>query len=179
MRKFNWTRTGFSLVIMMFCSSGWLFSQAISSEGDAIFAMMKPLIGKQFKGSFPNSSVYDEQHFSTVYDGKFIRNIHFVKDETGKILYEGETIFARDLQKGTVQFWYWNTTGGYVVGSLVLEGQRIMVTGKNTGPANQTPEVKSSMWDISADGYVASSYFLKDGNWEEQWTMEYKASPKQ
>lgn len=160
-----------SLFIVL--SSTLALAQSEPEQQD-VFLRLTPLLGKTFKASFPNSEMTDEQQFEAVYGGKFIRNIHRVRNAVGKVVYEGETLFAKDHKTNGIVFWYWNSTGGYVEGQLKIEEERLSVYGENHGPAGQIAEVRSSMYNISEKGYTSEAFFLKDGVWEPRWVMTFK-----
>ncbi len=138
------------------------------------FESMRPLVGHTFVAIFPNGKMTDTQHFEWVYGGKFIRNVHHVRNEKGEVVYEGETIFAYDQKQKRLTYYYFNATGGYLTGYAVTENGRQIWYGENHADAAQTDETKSAIWDVSAAGYKATQYFRKEGEWQEQWTMSFE-----
>ena len=161
----------------IFCLS---WGNAYCGEGESkeaapsYFQLMKPLVGQSFEGVFPDGKLTDEQRYEWVYGDKFIRNVHFVRTQAGEVVYQGETIFAFDREKGRPVFWYWNVTGGYLTGWAEERQGRLVWHAENHADPGQVKETRSVVWDISENGYKATQLFLKDGRWEEQWTMEYR-----
>lgn len=164
----------FSLNFLCIFIGGFCWVHAGDSEADKVFQALKPLVGQSFKADFPQGGMSDEHIYSAVFDGKFIRDVHYVRNQEGKVVYEGETIFARDPENDTVVWWYWNSTGGYLTGTVVLEDGKLLVVGDNHGPENQTQKVRSYLSQIQAKGYQTTAYFWKDEAWVEQWTMKFQ-----
>lgn len=161
--------------LMLFCTMIAMPQETAEAGKEASnpFQSMLPLVGHSYLGTFPNGKMTDEQHFQWVYDGKFVRNVHYVRNQKGEVVYEGETIFAYDREKKRLVYWYWNITGGYLTGWAESENGRQVWYGKNHADAAQTKESKSAVWDVSPESYKATQYFRKDGEWQEQWSMTY------
>ncbi len=137
------------------------------------FAPLASLVQHDWVTLFPDGKTSDTQRFEWIYSGKFMRNTHWVKNAEGKVIYEGETIYAWDFQAKRVAWFYFNTTGGHLVGHLEEADGRMMIYGVNNSPDGQTSEVKGA-WIIRADSYDSVSYFKKDGEWVEQMTVTFK-----
>lgn len=136
-----------------------------------------PLVGKTFIGAFPEGGAVDEQRFEWVYQGKFLRNTHEVKGPKGRVVYKGETIYAWNLKTGKIDWFYWNLTGGYIVGTMERVGDDFVFEGVNTAPSPQPQRVKGRLRNFSEDGFESVSYFLRDDRWEERFTIQFR--PKQ
>lgn len=137
------------------------------------FKSFAPLIGKQWVAQFPGGGS-DTQMFEWVYEGKFLRNSHFVKNAEGKKVYEGETIFAWDFKEKKVAWWYWNTTGGHIIGIMWPEDGKLIFEGENNAPGGQTSKVRGAFL-MSKDTWTSVQYFWKDGAWVKQGEMSFKA----
>ena len=154
--------------------SAFLISTGFAQEEAGNLEALKPLVGHTYVGTFPNGDFVDVQTYEWVFGNKFIRNTHEVRNGEGKAIYAGEAIYAVDPKTGELVFWYWNTTGGFVEGSVAEEDGKLIAKGENHGQKGQVDEVRSAMWDIEPGSYKAASYFLKEGTWQEQWTMTFK-----
>jgi hypothetical protein len=131
------------------------------------------LCGRTFVAPFPDGDLTDTQTFAWMLGGHFVRNRHTVSNAEGKVLYEGETVYTVDARSGDVVWWYWNTTGGYVVGTLTVEGERVVFEGENHAPEGQPVRVRGAWEQISAEGLVSTSYFEEEGGWRERFRMKF------
>lgn len=136
------------------------------------FKALSPLVGKTWVGSFPGGAS-DTQKFEWLYNGKFLRNTHWVKNAGGDVVYEGETVFAWDHKKKTVVWWYWNTTGGHMTGTLWEEDGAYMFEGENNAPDGQTAKARGA-YLIGKDSWTSVQYFWKDGAWQKQGEVVFK-----
>ena len=132
-----------------------------------------PLVGPIWAGSFPGGELVDEQRFEWVYGGKFLRNVHQVKNPTGEVVYEGETIYAWDPTSEEIVWWYWNTTGGFITGTLTEHGGSWLAEGTNHAPPPQPTEVRSEL-RIGDGSWESVSYFPKDGEWTERFRITFR-----
>lgn len=120
-----------------------------------------------------NEQVHDEQRFEWVYGGKFVRNPHWVKDASGKVVYEGETIYAFDPREQRLVWWYWNATGGFILGTAEWSGAHAEFVGENHAPGTQTERVRSTA-DLGDGEWKSTGWFWKDGVWVEQGKRTYR-----
>ncbi len=98
-------------------------------------AIFSPLVGRDWVAEFPGNNVTDTQRFEWVLGARFLRNVHHVR-AGGKVVYEGETIYAWDQRAQRIVWWYWNSTGGYVTGTIAIrEDGAIATEGENHGPS--------------------------------------------
>jgi hypothetical protein len=126
-----------------------------------------PLVGTPWLGRFPDGALIDEQRFEWVYGGRFLRNTHRVRNAAGEVVYEGETIIAWDPSNDRIAWWYWNTTGGHITGTMVETEQGWISEGENHAPSGQTPRVRGAMVDITSVSWESVQYFERDGEWIE------------
>ncbi|MCE9594308.1 MAG: hypothetical protein K8S98_08940 [Planctomycetes bacterium] len=141
----------------------------------AQLAPFAPLIGGVWSAPF-NADVHDEQQFEWVYGGKFVRNVHQVKTKDGKVVYEGETIYAWDARDSKIAAWYWNATGGFIDGEARWDGAHMEFEGDNHAGATQTERVRS-VTELGRDEWTRTGYFWKDGAWVEQGKRTYRRVP--
>jgi hypothetical protein len=122
-----------------------------------------------------NAEIYDEQSFSWVFGGRFLRNRHQVRTtKDGQVVYEGETIYAIDPTTSQIVWWYWNATGGHIVGTARWEDGVCIFEGENHGAPGQTQRVRSTV-EIGDDGWTARIWYLAtDGSWALQNTRAYR-----
>jgi len=133
-----------------------------------------PLVGPVWVGQFPDGKAVDEQEFEWVYGGRFLRNVHRVKTPDGTVVYEGETIYAWDPKNETVVWWYWNSTGGHIVGTLEKAGDEWSFKGTNHAPPPQPEEVRGRLRLISDSEWQSVQYFPSDDGWKERFTMTFR-----
>ena len=135
------------------------------------------LVGHPWVAALPGGKLTDTQTWTWAYGGKFLRSVHEVRDGEGKAVYGGETIYAWDARAEHLVWWYFNTTGGYVEGTLVPEGERTYrVEGRNHGPAAQKSEIHGLM-EIAEGSWSSTALELKDGALREANRLEFKPVP--
>ncbi len=132
-----------------------------------------PLVGQVWVASFPNGGMTDEQEFEWVFGGKFLRNVHRVKNAEGDVVYEGETIYAWDPKAEAIVWWYWNATGGFVTGTLEETDEGWAFEGVNHAPPPQPERVKGLFRLEAADEWHSVQYFEGESGWEERFTMKF------
>ena len=139
-------------------------------------AVLQPLIGPTWKATFPGSDMTDTQTFEWVFDRKFVRNIHWVTNAKGEVVYRGEALYAWDPKSEQIVWWYWNATGGYIEGTSKVEGKKIISKGINHAPPGQPPETLSEM--VISDGeWQSIQFFKKETGWEQRFSMTFKVAP--
>jgi hypothetical protein len=161
-----------SFALLAGCSTPAHTSTAPVATPIEPLAPFAPLIGGTWSADF-NADVHDEQQYEWVYGGKFLRNRHWVKTKDGKVVYEGETIYAWDERESKLVAWYWNATGGFVEGTVEWDRTKMIFEGENHAGAKQTERVRSSA-EIRPDEWIATGYFWKDGAWVPQGTRTYR-----
>ena len=65
------------------------------------------MVGDCWVGTFPDGKATDEHCFEWVYDRKFIRDRHVVRN--GEAPYFGEALYGWDAKEKRLAFWYWNS----------------------------------------------------------------------
>jgi len=149
-------------------------SELSQAEGAAAkFQALARLPGATWVGRFPDGKQTDSHRFEWVYGQKFIRDTHQVKDASGKVVYEGETIFAWDEKQQQIVYFYFNVLGGTSQGSMVPEGDALVSYANYSGSADSVTETKSVTTEVTAASYTVSQYFKVDGDWREQWTITF------
>ena len=139
-------------------------------------AIFSPLVGRDWVAEFPGNNVTDTQRFEWALGARFLRNVHHVR-AGGKVVYEGETIYAWDQRAQRIVWWYWNSTGGYVVGTIAIrEDRAIVADGENHGAADQLDRVRSVM-RIGANEWTSVGAQERDGKWTDQPVRTYRPAP--
>ena len=133
-----------------------------------------PLVGTRWRAAFPGGELHDTQEFEWMLGGQFVRNVHRVTSDSGEVVYEGETVWGWDHEAERLRWWYFNSTGGQVIGDLVDQEGRWIAEGRNFGPEGQTSRVRSEMV-VGADGWTSTSLFLEGEEWKERFTMNFVA----
>ena len=139
-------------------------------------AIFSPLVGRDWVAEFPGNNVTDTQRFEWVLGARFLRNVHHVR-AGGKVVYEGETIYAWDQRAQRIVWWYWNSTGGYVVGTIAIrEDGAIATEGENHGAVDQLDRVRSVV-RIGTDEWTSAGAQERAGKWTELPMRTYKPAP--
>jgi len=135
------------------------------------FGPLSALIGTDWIAEMPREMT-DTQRFEKVYGGKFIRNRHWVKDKNGRVVYEGETFYAWDAQEEKVKWFYFNSTGGHIVGEIWQEDDAWIAHGVNHAGGTQPAEVRSKMIP-GDDSWQMVQLFSREGTWVEQMRVTF------
>lgn len=152
---------------------GLTIGQPATSRPLGQLAMFGPLVGRDWIAEFPGNGVTDTQRFEWAVGAKFLRNVHHVR-ASGKIVYEGETIYAWDQPTQRIVWWYWNSTGGYVIGTIAIrEDGALVADGENHGAADQLDRVRSTM-RIGTNQWTSVGAQQRDGKWTEQPVRTYR-----
>lgn len=139
-------------------------------------AVFSPLVGREWIAAFPDGDVTDTQRFEWVLGARFLRNVHHVR-AAGKVVYEGETIYAWDQRAQRIVWWYWNSTGGYVTGTIAIgERGELVATGENHGAADQLDRVRTVI-RIGAGEWTSTAAQEREGKWTDLPTRTYRPVP--
>jgi len=140
-------------------------------------ALLEPLTAHEWVAPFPNGKLTDTQRFEWMYGRKFLRNPHQVKDASGKVVYEGETIYGFDAAKGAVRWWYFNATGGFIDGTVGEEPDgTLLFEGENHAGKQQTAKVRTTSL-VDGDRWTSTTWFWRDGDWKQERVLEF--APKE
>jgi hypothetical protein len=128
------------------------------------------LAGHCWAGAFANGGT-DTHCFQPVYGGRFIRDVHEVKDpKTGKVVYGGETMYFWGSVEARIRFIYWNSAGGVSEGTVLREGDRLTFAERHAD-AGQEQQMRNFWTQEGPDQYSVTTQRLKDGVWETSFTM--------
>src|SRR5262245_34831519 len=160
-----------ALVVTVF--AGQVHGTSPSAQPIGQLALFSPLVGREWIAHFPGNDVTDTQRFEWALGAKFLRNTHQVRAGS-KVVYEGETIYAWDQRAQRIVWWYWNSTGGYVVGTMAIrEDGALVAEGENHGAADQLDRVRTIM-RIGKDEWTSAGAQERDGKWTEQPPRTYR-----
>jgi hypothetical protein len=128
-------------------------------------ALLEPLLGKTWKGTFKNSSpdkpIIDVAHWERALNGQAVRQTHSINNGA----YGGETLFIWDDKKQTVAYYYFSTGGFMTTGSLQVKDGHFVTSEQVTGDADGVTEVRGTS-EIQPDGkFHVKADYLKNGQW--------------
>jgi hypothetical protein len=147
------------------------------AELNAKLEPLRPLIGKTWRGAFPESTpakpMVDVSRFEAALNGQAVRNLHSINDGA----YGGETVIVWDQEKQALVFYYFTTGGFYTTGTLSVEDGAIVTHETVKGAAGGVTEVKAT-FRVLPDGRLhVKTLYLKEGRWTEARDMHYTETP--
>jgi hypothetical protein len=140
-------------------------------------APLKPLVGKTWRGVFPQSKpekpMIDVSRFEAALNGQAVRNLHSINDGA----YGGETLIVWDKEKQALVFYYFTTAGFYTTGTMREEDGALVSHEIVKGDADGVSEVKA-VFRLLPDGRLhAKTQYLKQGKWVDGRNMHYVEAP--
>lgn len=129
------------------------------------------LVGDCWVGTFPDGKQTDEHCFEWVYDRKFIRDRHVVRN--GKEPYAGETIYGWDSKAKRLAFWYFNSEGDVMVGTVEYRPDSIVFPTQYETDKG-TVELRATWTRTGPDGYRVAQSQRAGEAWKPLWAMELK-----
>ena len=129
-------------------------------------AMLEPLLGKTWKGTFANSTpdkpIVDVNHWERALNGQAVRQTHSINNG----IYGGETLFVWDEKKKAVAYYYFTTGGFMTTGTIESKDGHFISSEKVTGDADGITEVRATS-EILPDGkFHVKAEYCKNGAWE-------------
>lgn len=140
-----------------------LAPSAAAAELDEHLQIFEPLAGESWVGKFRNVEDGPQLIFQweVILDGHAVRGLRLVPDRQ----FRGESVFYWDERQQRVAYLSLTNNGYVSHGTVVLEGDQIIVAGDQTGPAGEQ-KVRAAFW-IDADGRLNNQlYTWEDGKWE-------------
>jgi hypothetical protein len=162
-----------TLVAKTFLSVALAVSVPAMAEMNPNLEPLRPLLGKTWKGAFPNSTaakpVVDVSRFELALNGQAVRNLHSINGGE----YGGESLIVWDKAKESLVYYYFTTAGYYTTGTMRAESGGFVAHETVIGDADGITEVKSTS-QVGPDGrlHVVSQY-LKKGQWVDGRNMYY------
>jgi len=148
-----------------------LTSFPLPSAGPPDFGPFEFLVGHCWTGTFPDGTQTDEHCFEWVYDRKFLRDKHVVRN--GKAPYAGETIYGWDPKAKQMAFWYFNSEGEILTGTVEYRPDSIVFPTRyetEKGPV----EMRAIWTRKGTDGYRVEQSQRAGDAWKPLWAMELK-----
>jgi hypothetical protein len=136
------------------------------------FRPLEFLVGSCWVGAFPDGKATDEHCFEWVYDRKFIRDRHVVRSQA----YSGETLYGWDPRQKHLAFWYWNSEGEVLVGTVEYQGDSVVFPTRHETPQG-TVELRATWTRTGPDSYRVEQAQRAGETWKPLWGMELKRKP--
>jgi hypothetical protein len=135
------------------------------------FRPLEFLVGSCWVGTFPDGKATDRHCFEWVFDRKFIRDRHVVRN--GDAPYAGETLYGWDAEEKRLGFWYWNSEGEVILGAVEY-GPRSIVFPTRVVTEKGTMELRATWTRTGPDSYRVEQSRRAGDEWKPLWTMELK-----
>jgi hypothetical protein len=135
------------------------------------FRPLEFLVGDCWVGTFPDGKQTDEHCFEWVYDRKFIRDRHVVRN--GKAPYAGETLYGWDARAKRMAFWYWNSDGEVMVGTVEYHPDSIVFPTRYETDKGSI-ELRATWTRTGPDTYRVEHSQRTGEAWKPLWSMELK-----
>jgi hypothetical protein len=135
------------------------------------FRPLEFLVGDCWSGTFPDGKQTDEHCFEWVYDRKFIRDRHVVRN--GQAPYAGETLYGWDARARRLAFWYFNSEGDVILGTVEYQGDSIVFPTRyetDKGPV----ELRAVWTRTGPDSYRVAQSQREGEAWKSLWGMELR-----
>jgi hypothetical protein len=136
------------------------------------FRPLEFLVGRCWIGTFPDGKQTDEHCFEWVFDHKFVRDRHVVRH--GDAPYAGETLYGWDPKEKRLAFWYWNSDGEFLRGTVEYTAKRIVFPTEyetETGPV----ELRAIWTPLGPDRYRAEEQQHVGAEWKTLRTVDFKS----
>lgn len=135
------------------------------------FRPLQFLVGHCWVGAFPDGRATDEHCFEWVFDRKFIRDRHLVRGRAAP--YEGETLYGWDARAARITWWYWNSDGDVLTGTVDVTPHGLVFPTRLETP--QGPVELRATWIRTGPDTYRVDQAKRDGDrWAPLWTMEFR-----
>lgn len=167
----------FFFLVPLVVALALLFARAVATESASApasspLAILSPLVGENWVAEMQGGAT-DTQRFEWMFDRKFLRNTHEVRNAAGDVIYAGETVYGYDLAEKQLRWWYFNSIGGIVEGELEVKAGKVAFVGQNHGGPGQVGELRGEM--VLGEGEWSSITFAEqDGEWRPLRTLEFR-----
>lgn len=146
----------------------WLALAAANAPLAEPLAPLQFLAGRCWAASIGDGSQVDTHCFEPMYGGRHLRDRHVVTDTQGKVIYEGETIYAWNGKARRIEFAYFSSDGGVSYGSVVArDGGRLLDFGDEVFAGPDGKELRiATEWRRDGDSAyeaVSKSSFMPTG----------------
>lgn len=135
------------------------------------FALLEPYVGHCWIGTFPDGKQTDEHCFDWMFDHKFVRDRHVVRN--GAAPYEGETIYSWDAKRRRVAYSYYNSEGQVISGVVESVHGALVFPGQYFSPQGMVQT--RAVWSAPQDDHYTIAQSQKSGaKWKPILTMTMK-----
>lgn len=135
------------------------------------FRPLEFLVGDCWIGTFPDGKQTDEHCFEWVYDRKFIRDRHVVRN--GQAPYAGETLYGWDARAKRLAFWYFNSEGDVILGTVEYQADSIVFPTRYE--TDKGPVDLRAVWARTGpDSYRVAQSQREGEAWKPLWGMELR-----
>ena len=162
-------RTRICLVVLGVLSP--LFLLQSQSAGTPDYRPMEFLVGHCWVGTFPDGKQTDEHCFEWVFDHKFIRDRHVVRN--GPSPYAGETLYGWDPKEKRLAFWYWNSDGEILRGTVEYTAESIVFPTQYESK-NGPVELRAVWTPLGQEGYRAEEAQRVGKSWKTIMKLNFK-----
>ena len=135
------------------------------------FRPLEFVVGSCWVGTFPDGKATDEHCFEWVYDRKFIRDRHVVRN--GEAPYAGEALYGWDPKAKRLAFWYWNSQGEVLLGTVEYRPESIVFPTQYETDKG-TIQLRATWTRTGPDSYRVDQSQRTSDAWKPLWTMELK-----
>jgi hypothetical protein len=135
------------------------------------FRPLQCLAGHCWVGTFPDGKQTDEHCFEWVFDHKFIRDRHVVRH--GDAPYEGETLYGWDPKGKRLAFWYWNSDGESLRGTVEYTSETIVFPTEYETTTG-TIQLRATWTPLGRDRFRAQEEQQVGKEWKTLRTMDFR-----
>ena len=154
-----------------------LGAPAHAAELSEHLAPLRPLVGKTWRGTFPESKpdkpMVDVSRFEVALNGQAVRNLHSINDGA----YGGESLIVWDQDQKAIVYYYFTTAGFYTTGTMRGEDGALVSHERVKGAAEGISEVKGTLRVLPDGRLHAKTEYLKDGRWGPGRDVYYVEAP--
>jgi hypothetical protein len=165
------------IAVLAACAAALSLAAADQPSLNPHLALLEPLLGKTWKGTFKNSKpdhpIVDIEHWERALNGHAVRQVHSINQG----VYGGETIFIWDEKKQAIAYYYFTTEGFMTTGTLEVKDGHWITSEQVIGDADGVTEVRGTS-EIQPDGrFHVKAEYLKNGQWGVGHEVTYEEAP--
>ncbi|UCG52652.1 MAG: hypothetical protein JSW58_03630 [Candidatus Latescibacterota bacterium] len=142
-----------------------------AAELDEQLQILAPLVGERWVGHFRNVENGPQLifHWEVILDGHAVRGLRLVPDRE----FRGESTYYWDERKQKVAYLSLTNNGYVSHGTVVVEDDRIIVVGDQSGPGGEQ-KVRAAFW-VDVEGRLNNQlHTWENGNWEPAHTTLFE-----
>ena len=139
----------------------------------APFGWFAELAGACWKGDHPGGDTSDTQCYLAQYERLIRGSIKISRG--GRVVGEGDAVFAFLPAKGYVVFSQWGTGGSYSTGHVKIEGETLVFLNQN--PDGTDMGMRSVWHRAGPDGFRVVRERKEESGWKEFLAVDYRRLP--